>query len=77
MYTSEDDTPTLPVVRVAALPLPEDTCPSAPDWRHVPNARTFYVGDSPDGGVCLDVSCRYCGRSATAIRFDLESRLEW
>ncbi len=73
---SEDDTPTLPEV-TSTLPRPERTCTAAPDWEHVPDPGTFYVYDSPDGGVYLDVSCRYCGCSGTAGRFDLESKVEW
>ncbi len=75
LAADEDDTPTLPEV-TSTLPRPERTCPSAPDWQHVPDPGTFYVYDTTNG-VYLDVSCRYCGHSGCAGRFDLESKVEW
>ncbi len=77
----EDETPTLPVVEVpddlaARTRSDIDACSQAPDGLHEPDAGTFTAYDT-DGGTYLDVTCRHCGRSGCAGRFDIESEIQW
>ncbi len=80
-FPGEDETPTRPVVEVpddvaARTRSDIDACSQAPDGLHEPDAGTFTAYDT-DGGTYLDVTCRHCGRSGCAGRFDLESPIQW
>ncbi len=77
----EDETPTLPLVEgprgvEARTRADIDKCSEAPCGVHVPDAGTFTAYDT-DGGTYLDVTCRHCGRSGCAGRFDMESEIQW